>query len=74
MPKKMLYILPLILLVVILYAGSYLWFRNSHTERWAVDGSDYVIFPQNKFIYYAFRPITYLDARTTGQLFHIGPH
>jgi hypothetical protein len=68
---------PLLILVVpiLIYAGSYVWFRNAHLQRWDRDGHDYVIFPeQPRAWYYFYRPLTYLDGRLTGMRFHIGPH
>jgi hypothetical protein len=60
--------------LVIVYIGSYGWFRSSHVERWDRDGRDYVIFPQQPALYYLYRPLTYFDAQLTGMRFHIGPH
>ncbi len=57
----------------ICYAGSYLAFKATHTEVWSRDDQSYVIFP-GRLSYYAFRPLSYLDARLTGMRFHIGPH
>ncbi|MEA3186199.1 MAG: hypothetical protein QOD99_29 [Chthoniobacter sp.] len=64
----------LVLVLVLLYVGSYTWFRSAHVKRWDRDGHDYVIFPQQPALYYLYRPLTYLDARLTGMRFHIGPH
>ena len=62
-------------LLALAYVGSYLGFRKSHTEIWKNDGKAYVIFPRNSSaLYFAFRPITYLDGALTGMRFHIGPH
>lgn len=62
-------------ILVLLYLFSYGWFRQTHLERWEKDGKDYVIFPENNaFLYYFFRPMTYLDAKVTGMNFHIGQH
>ena len=60
--------------LVIVYIGSYAWFRSSHVQRWDRDGRDYVIFPQQPALYYLYRPLTYFDARLTGMRFHMGPH
>ena len=60
--------------LLVVYVGSYVWFRSIHIERWDRDGRDYVIFPQSPAVYYLYRPLTYLDARLTGIRFHIGPH
>ena len=69
--KRSLFIL---LALVVIYVGSYAWFRSAHIERWDRDGRDYVIFPQQPALYYLYRPLTYFDARLTGMRFHIGPH
>jgi len=63
----------MLVVLMIIYIGSYLWFRSGHMERWDHDGRDYIIFPQPA-LYYLYRPLTYLDARLTGMSFHIGPH
>ena len=41
----------LLVALVIVYIGSYAWFRSSHVERWDRDGRDYVIFPQQPALY-----------------------
>ncbi|MBX7223148.1 MAG: hypothetical protein K1Y36_24590 [Blastocatellia bacterium] len=68
----------LILAVVIagvLYLAGYLVFRVTHIEVWDKNQRAYVIFPTNQvFLYYFFRPMTYLDGAVTGMRFHIGPH
>jgi hypothetical protein len=60
--------------LVMVYIGSYAWFRSSHVERSDRDGRHYVIFPQQPALYYLYRPLTYFDAQLTGMRFHIGPH
>jgi hypothetical protein len=61
--------------VLLVYVGSYLSFRFTHTGVWDVDGNAYVIFPKGMGpLYYSFRPITYVDVLLTGMRFHIGPH
>ena len=68
-------ILILILTVVLLYALSYVWFRQTRTEIWEKDGSAYVIFPDDKvYLYYLYRPLSYVDGAMTGIKFHIGEH
>jgi hypothetical protein len=66
----------LLILVVFLvaYMGSYVWFRSARVERWDRDGREYVIYPQQPALYYLYRPLAYLDAQITGMRFHIGPH
>ena len=63
-----------IVVLLLVYFGSYVWFRSMHVERWERDGREYVIFPQSTAVYYLYRPLTYLDAQFTGMRFHIGPH
>ena len=63
------------LTVALAYAGSYAWFRHSHVEIWSKNGKPYVIFPKgNLALYYAFRPLSYVDGKITGMGFHIGAH
>lgn len=57
------------------YVLSYLIFRSTHIETWDKDGNRYVIFPKGQiWVYYLYRPLTYLDAKMTTMRFHIGPH
>jgi hypothetical protein len=70
--KRFLYTLGALLVVYVL---SYGVFRNMNIETWEKDGKRYVIFPRNQvWIYYLYRPMTYLDSMATGMNFHIGPH
>ena len=55
------------------YVFSYLGYRETHRQRWAFDGRDYVIF-RSRAAYYAFRPLSHLDQSITGVRAHIGPH
>ena len=55
------------------YVSSYLGYRETHRQRWAFDGRDYVIFG-SRAAYYAFRPLSHLDQSITGVRTHIGPH
>jgi hypothetical protein len=41
----------ILLVLVLIYVGSYAWFRSAHIERWDRDGRDYVIFPQQPALY-----------------------
>jgi hypothetical protein len=57
------------------YAAAYIAFRLVNTEVWEADGQPYVIFPSDFTpIYYAFRPLSYIDSLLTGTGAHIGPH
>ena len=62
-------------LVLIAYVACYAIFRQSHIEVWERDKNAYVIFPASGLpLYYAYRPLTYVDGLATGMRFHIGPH
>ena len=65
-----------ILVLAALYAGSYLWFRQTHTQVWQRDRQAYVIFPEDggRALYDLWRPLSYFDGAITGMRFHIGPH
>ncbi len=65
-----------ILVLFVLYAGSYLAFRATHVEVWEKDQKSYVIFPEGAgmALYYLWRPLAYIDGAATGIGFHIGPH
>ncbi|MCC6490122.1 MAG: hypothetical protein IT364_21730 [Candidatus Hydrogenedentes bacterium] len=63
------------LFLAVLYVGSYISYREAHTEYREQDGREYVIFPPDSLAwYYVYRPASYLDGRLTGMGFHIGPH
>jgi len=58
-----------------IYITSYLVLRNTHSEIWDKDGKAYVIFPKEQvWMYYLYRPMSYIDGKLTGMGFHIGPH
>ena len=61
-------------LVISLYVLSYIVFRQTHQGIWEKDSRTYVIFPENKFLYYLFRPLVLIDGKITSMQFHIGPH
>jgi len=65
----------LLVIIFSIYGAGYMWFRNAHIQVWEKDRQAYVIFPADKvFVYYLFRPLTYIDGSVTGMRFHIGPH
>jgi hypothetical protein len=66
----------IILLLVVLYVGGYIGFRQARAEVWERDKQIYVIFPDGagRLLYYLWRPLTYVDGAITGMRFHIGPH
>ncbi len=64
-----------LLIAIVIYIASYAVFRTMNAEVWANDGQTYVIFPEDvPALYYAYRPLSYLDSALTGMRFHIGPH
>lgn len=64
-----------IIFVMLVYLAGYAVLRTTNAEVWDKDGETYVLFPKNPTaVYYAYRPLTYLDAALTGMRFHIGPH
>ena len=69
-------IVSFVTVVLLLYVGAYVVFRQSHVETWERDEQAYVIFPESygRPLYYALRPLSYLDTAITGMRHHIGPH
>ena len=61
-------------ILILLYVLSYTIFRRTHSEIWEKDNQTYVIFPENKFLYYLFRPMVLIDGKLTAMQFHIGQH
>jgi hypothetical protein len=66
-------VLILVGLAAIAYVAAYVAYRATHVEVWARDNRSYVIFG-SRVSYYAFRPLSYVDAAVTGIGSHIGPH
>ena len=66
----------LLMIAILLYVGGYIAFRQTHVEVWERDKLAYVIFAEGygRPLYYAWRPLSYLDAAMTGMRHHIGPH
>jgi hypothetical protein len=67
----------LMLLLLVIYVGSYTVFRQTNQEVWTRDKQTYVIFPSGAIgqaLYYVWRPLSYLDGALTGIRFHVGPH
>jgi hypothetical protein len=61
--------------IATVYMLSYMIFRNTNIETWDKDGNQYVIFPEGQtWIYYLYRPLTYIDSKVTTMRFHIGQH
>ena len=64
-----------LVLIGLVYFSSYFWIRQTRTEIWEKDGNAYVIFPDDKvYLYYFYRPLSYVDGTITGMKFHIGQH
>jgi len=65
-----------IAVMLLIYTAAYVAFRQTHAEVWERDKKTYVIYPENygRPLYYAWRPLSYLDAAATGMQHHIGPH
>lgn len=65
------------LLLLILYVGGYLAFRQTFAQVWEKDQAAYVMFPAGPVglaLYYMWRPLSYTDGKLTGIGTHIGPH
>lgn len=65
----------IIAIVAALYVFSYLLFRSTNVETLDKDGNPYVIFPKGQiWVYYLYRPLTYVNSKLTSMRFHIGSH
>jgi hypothetical protein len=65
----------ILVLVLVVYLASYAALRVTQAETWEGDGQTYVIFPGSApWLYFAFRPLAYMDGQLTEMRFHIGPH
>ena len=65
----------LITFAVAAYVIAYMVFRLTHTAIWSENGKEYVIYPEGMTaLYYAFRPMAYIDEGLTGMQSHIGEH
>ena len=63
-----------VILLLGAYLISYIAYRQASIEVWERNGTEYVIFSEDKILYYVYRPLSIIDARLTGMQFHIGPH
>jgi hypothetical protein len=65
-----------LLVLIALYVGAYVVFRQANSEVWERDRRTYVMFPAGygTALYYVWRPLSYVDGSLTGMQFHIGPH
>jgi len=63
----------ILIVIIVLYALSYLSFRNSHNIATESGMEPKIIFPADKIAYYFYRPLEYIDGLFSGARFHIGP-
>ncbi len=61
-------------LLFLIYIFGYVFVRQTYSEVWERNGNTYVIFPENKVLYYSYRPLSIVDERFTGIGSHIGQH
>ena len=64
-------------LLLLIYIGGYIGYRQIFTEVWEKDKASYVIFSEGDVgttLYYLWRPMSYADAKITGVGAHIGQH
>ncbi len=71
MKRKIIFAITFIFFV---YVICYAFIRQTYSEVWERDGKVYVILPENKVIYYLYRPLSILDKSITGTNTHIGKH
>jgi hypothetical protein len=64
----------LIIVLFFIYVPGYFLLRQIQQEIWERDGKTYVIFPEDKILYYLYRPLSVIDEKVTGIKFHIGQH
>ena len=58
----------------LIYISGYGLLRQTKQEIWRGDDQTYVIFPEDKILYYLYRPFSIIDENITGIKFHIGSH
>ncbi len=63
-----------VLVLIAIYFASYVLVRQTHQQTWEKDKQVYVVYPENKFLYFTFRPMSLLDQKLTGMPTHIGEH
>ena len=64
-----------LLILLLIYFGSYILMRESYAEVFNHYGNKEVIFLNDKvYLYYLYRPLSYIDGAVTGMKFHIGQH
>ncbi len=71
--KQRFFVITIVLACV--YLVAYIQFRQTHIQVWERDGMAYVIFPEDREVfYYIFSPLTFIDSVITGMRFQVGPH
>jgi hypothetical protein len=70
--KRKIFTITLFLFTI--YILGYVLVRQTHQEIWERDGKNYVIFSEDKILYYLYRPLSLIDEKVTGIGFHIGQH
>jgi hypothetical protein len=64
-----------LLILLLIYFGSYIFVRQSYVEVLNHYEDKEVIFPDDKvYLYYFYRPLSYIDGAITDMKFHIGQH
>jgi hypothetical protein len=64
----------IMIVLFFIYVSGYILLRQTRQEIWQRDGKNYVIFPEDKLLYYLYRPLSIIDEKMTGIKFHIGQH
>jgi len=67
-------IISAVIVIFIIYCLGYIFLRQTRQEIWERDGKTYVIFPEDKILYYLYRSLSMIDEKITGIRFHIGQH
>ena len=64
-----------LLILILIYIGSYVFVREHYAVVLNHYGDREVIFPDDKiYLYYLYRPLSRIDGTLTEMEFHIGQH
>ncbi len=64
-----------LIILLLIYFSGYIFVRQSYAVVLNHSGDNEVIFPDDKvYLYYLYRPLSYVDGAMTGMKFHIGQH
>jgi hypothetical protein len=63
-----------LILLIFVYLVGYIFVRQTYSKVWEKDSKTYIIFPENKILYYLYRPLSIVDEKFTGIGTHIGQH